>query len=392
MLNKLRLEARAAEPSGFRSAMALAVSRQCANLGPGLCNMKPHPRVIESVYRAIASRANWYTECEGVVQLRTAIAKRYLAYNHVSITPANVLATCGATGAFESICKCFLDPGDEVVMFEPFYQYHVRQVRERGAIIRFVRLRPPRWAFLANELETAITNKTKLLVMANPHNPTGKVFSRVELEMIGEVCHEGGVVVVCDEVYEYMVGLGQAHVSMASLPGMFDHTLTLSSAGKTLQVTGWRVGWLVGPESVIGALRVKADETYLCAPAPLQYAVAECLSFGDGFFSDIQSLFERKRLRIASALQAAGFSVPASDGAFYVLAGYEKLGYRNDLEAMTGVIEDFEIASIPGSVFCSRDADMKMLRFCFAVEDDVLERACECLEYLGARNTPRFVS
>lgn len=391
MLERMRQAARVAEQSGFREVMALAASKRCVNLGPGLCAVGIHPKVLEAARKAIASGNNCYSEFTGISQIRTAIANRYAAYNKMKITPANILVTCGATGAFESICKCFLEPGDEVLMFEPFYQYHARQVVDRGGLVRCVSLRPPKWTFSPQELENAITERTKLLVMANPNNPTGKVFSREELVTIGAICRRLGVIVVCDEVYEYLVSQGRPHVSMASLPGMFEHTLTLSSAGKTFLVTGWRVGWLVGPSSVMGPLAVKSDETYLCAPAPLQHAVAECLAFSSDFFEDLQLRFQQKRNRVFSALQAAGFTPHLAEGAFYVLAGYEKLGYRNDLEATKGLIEDFGIAAVPGSVFSAHGESMGMVRFCFAVEDDQLNIACDRLANGRARISEQHV-
>lgn len=379
MLNKLKEAARVTQQSGFRAIMEMAQDKNCVNLGPGLCNLQLHPRVLRAAQKAMAAEPHYYTECDGVPPLKSAITQRYAAYNQLAITPANVLVTCGATGGFESICKGFLEPGDEVIMFEPFYQYHARQVLERGATVRYVKLDPPAWSLSLQELAAAVTKETKFLVMANPNNPTGKVFAREELEGIADICREAGIFAVCDEVYEYLVRPGHPHLSLAGLPGMFDHTLTLSSAGKTFQVTGWRVGWLIGPENVIGRLAVKADETYLCAPAPLQYAVAECLSFEDGFFSEIQMSFEGKRSRIVAALREAGFSPQASDGAFYVLAGYQELGYPDDLEATIGLIRDFGIMTIPGSVFCSKGSNLNMLRFCFAVEDDALNLACDRL-------------
>jgi aminotransferase len=252
-------------------------------------------------------------------------------------------------------------------------------VAERGGVVRCVTLRPPEWNFSAEELENAITKKTRLLVMANPNNPTGKVFSREELTTIGSICRKHGVIVVCDEVYEYLVNRRRAHVSMASLPGMFENTLTLSSAGKTFLVTGWRIGWVIGPASVMPSLTVKSDETFLCAPTPLQHAVAECLTFGAGYFEELQAKFERKRARIFSALEEAGFTPHRADGAFYVLAGYERLGYSNDFEAVKGLIDDFGIIALPGSVFSPAGKSTGMLRFCFAIEDHLLDAACNRL-------------
>jgi aminotransferase len=379
MLEKMRQAVRQAELSGLREVMKLAASKGCINLGPGTCELRPHPKVLEAARNAVTDRHNSYTPCDGIPELKAAIMDRYAAYNQMQMAPENVLVTCGATGAFESICKGFLEPGDEVILFEPFYKYHVRQIVERGGVPRYVRLHLPGWTFSPQELEEVITKKPKLLVMSNPNNPTGKVFSRQELETIGAICRRAGVIVVCDEVYENMTGQEWPHVSMASLPGMFDHTLTISSAGKTFLVTGWRVGWLIGPSAVMGPLGIKSDETYLCAPTPQQYAVADCLRFRDGFFEEIPVRFHRKRTLVCNALREAGFTPHLSQGAFYVLAGYEHLGYRTDLEAMKTLIEDFGIAAIPGNEFFVGADTTGMLRFCFAIEDDLLETACQRL-------------
>ena len=222
-----------------------------------------------------------------------------------------------------------------------------------------------------------------MLVFANPNNPTGKVFSRDELTVIGDACRRHGVVAVSDEVYEYILGEGQRHVSLAALPGMFEHTLTLSSASKTLFVTGWRVGWVVGPPDILQPLGVKSDETYVCAPAPLQYAVAEALQLDDGFFEGLRSPFLRRRDRLCAALVAAGLTPQRPAGAYYVLAGYEKLGYSNDQEAMIGLIERAGVGSVAGTEFFpSQRASGRptgLLRFCFALTDDLLDRGCERL-------------
>lgn len=366
--------------------MDLAASKGCINLGPGYCNLRTDHRVLRAAQEAIARGDNYYTECDGIPQLKRAIAERYAESRQLSITPENVLVTGGSTGGLESICKCFLEPGDEVVMFEPFYQYHLRQVVDRGATVRLVRLSPPDWTFSLEELQKAITPRTKLLVMANPNNPTGKVFTRRELEDIGAICRRSGVISVCDEVYEYLVDPEHPHISLAGMPEMFNHTLTLSSAGKTFRVTGWRVGWLVGPTSVIKPLSVKSDETYLCAPAPLQQAVAHCMALPADYFEGIQNEFRDKRRLIIEALKAGGFTPTQADGAFYVLASYEQFGYRNDLEALRSVIEDFRVLTLPGSAFY-RDSDSTgMLRFCFAIEDDLLKTACDRLAGARVRN------
>jgi aminotransferase len=385
MLQHIHDRAKGAQQSDFLEIMKKAGVNGCVNLGPGFCNMKIHPRVLEAAQRAIFAGTHHYTPADGLPGLKAAIAKRYAEYNRMPIEPANVLVTSGATAGLECICKCFLEPGDEVVMFEPFYQYHMRQLVERQAVVKLVRLSPPNWVFSAEDLRSSITPRTKLLVMSNPHNPTGKVFSRQELEMIGAICRERGVIVVCDEVYEYLVTPRHPHISIASLPGMFDHTLTVSSAGKTFRVTGWRVGWIVGPADVMGPLANKSDETYVCAPVPLQHAVAECLAFPAEYFHDLQSEFERKRTRLIAALPAAGFRPTSTQGAFYVLGQYDQSQYHNDGEAITSLIEDFGVLALPGSAFYRNVGCTGFLRFCFAIDDDLVEMACERLAHPSGR-------
>jgi len=364
--------------SGLRELLAMAIATSCINLGPGVCDVQPHPRIIEAGRKALSSRRHSYAPCDGVPELRQAIADRYRNYNKWNVQPEQVLVTCGAAGAMDSVCRCFLAPGDEVVLFEPFYQYHVRQILQQDGVPRYVRLSPGS-SFSVQELKNAITSRTKMLVLSNPSNPTGKVFSRWELEEIGRLCKAANVMVVCDEVYEYFLSPGHRHTSMGAIPDMFDHTLTLSSASKTFLATGWRVGWLVGPRNVVRALAMKCDETYLCAPTPLQYAVAECLQFEEEFFEQVRDQFERKRMQLCSALQHAGFDVHFPQGAFYILAGYDPRQYSSDVDALKRLMDEFGIAAVPGSEFFARPTKSGLLRFCFAVEQDLLDAACERL-------------
>ena len=369
--------------SGIREVTRRIEAVGGVNLGQGTCALPPHPAVLAAAHRALDAGHNSYTFFDGVRPLKEAIAWRYGRYNDLNIAPEHVLVTAGATGGLECACKVFLDEGDEVVLFEPIYQYHVRLVEERGAIPRLVRLQSPDWTFDPAELERAFSPRTKLLVFANPNNPTGKVFTREELLTIGDACRRHGVVAVSDEVYEYILSEGHRHLSLAALPGMFDHTLTLSSASKTLFVTGWRVGWVVGPPDILQPLGVKSDETYVCAPAPLQYAVAEALRLDDSFFEGLRTPFLRRRDRLCAALRAAGLTPQTPAGAYYVLAGYEGLRYGSDQDAMMGLIERAGVGSVAGVEFFpsegARGRSTGLLRFCFALMDDLLESGCERL-------------
>lgn len=374
----------ASRARGIRQSYIRAVTRWIeeaggVNLGQGTCPLQPHPDVTAAATAAMERGKNAYAPFDGVPPLKEALVKRYGAYNGLKIGPENVLVSAGATGAFESVCKAFLEPGDEVVLLEPVYNYHLRQIEERGAVARFVPLRAPEWSLDVAELEAAFNERTKLLVFSNPHNPSGKVFRRDELEAIGAACRRNGVIVVVDEVYEYILSAGARHVSMATLPGMFEHTLTMGSASKTLFVTGWRVGWVVGPAEVMPALGVKSDETYVCAPTPLQHAVAATYAREDGFFEGVHDTFQAKAAKLVPALQAAGFEAKAPDGAYYILAGYRGLGWKGDVEAMRALIDTKRIGAIPASEFFVGGGDTGMLRFCFALPDSEIDRACELL-------------
>jgi aminotransferase len=330
---------------------------------------------------------NSYTAYDGIPELKEALVERYSAYNKLKISPSNVLVTSGATGGFETVCKCFLEPGDEVILFEPIYQYHVKLVTEKGAIPKYVPLSAPDWSFNIEEVEAAISEKTKFLALANPNNPAGKVFTRDELLAIGNACKARGIPVVSDEVYEYILAEGETHVSLASLPGMFENTITISSASKTLFMTGWRVGWLIAPDEIMEPLGVRADETYVCAPAPFQHAVAFALGLGADYFNNIKIPFQRKRALMSKALTEAGLKPYDPQGAYYTLADYTALGYSDDENALTGIIDDFGIGAVPGNSFFLSEENTGLLRFCYAVTDEVLDRACQLLT---SKNGSRF--
>jgi aminotransferase len=379
MKNKLAQRARGIQQSNIRAVTRKIEAIGGVNLGQGTCDLPTNPEILKAAHRAIDEGHNSYTLFDGIAPLKEAIVRRYKAYNNLNINPNNVLVTGGATGALECICKCFLEPGDEVILFEPIYQYHVSLVVERGAIPRFIHLHTPDWSFSLEALESAFSDKTKLFVFANPNNPCGKVFTGEELAAIGDACLRHDVIAVTDEVYEYILADDAEHITLASLPGMFEHALTISSASKTLFVTGWRVGWLIGPEEVMGPLGVKSDETYVCAPAPFQHAVASALLLGDNFFNSIRVPFQKRRDKLSKALVEAGLRPLNPDGAYYTLADYTALGFADDLQAMNSLIDQVGVGAVPGKAFFPSEEKTGLLRFCFAVNDQILDRGCEML-------------
>ena len=377
----------AARSVGVTQSSIRAMTRRVAsvngiNLGQGTCELPPSSELLLEAKRAIESGHNSYTLFDGIPELKHSLVSRYQAYNDLSIDEENVLVTSGATGALECVCKAFLEAGDEVILFEPIYQYHLKLVKERSAIPKLVRLTQPDWNFDRTELERSFTSKTKLLIFANPNNPTGKMFSREELLAIGTACSQFGVPAVVDEVYEYIRFDENRHISLASLPGMFERTLTLSSASKTFFVTGWRVGWLIGPKSIMPYLGVKSDETYICAPSPFQHAVAHGLRFAPEFFENIGCLFDSRRIRLSRALIAAGFAPHVPQGAYYILAGYPDVGFVDDEDAVNRLVDACGIGAIPGSSFFEDVNCTGLLRFCFALSNDLLEQASDRLATL----------
>jgi aminotransferase len=385
MAAKIVPRAQNSRASGLREALKSATKGSYIDLGAGTCNIAPDPRVLTAAREAFCCSQNSYAPLQGIEKLRNAIAKHSAACHDLAFRPDEIAITCGATGAFEAVCKSFIGPGDEVVMFEPFYQYHVKQVVERGGIPRYVPLQAPGWEFSQEQLSKAISKKTKFLVLTNPNNPTGKIFSRKELAAIADVCKAADIFIVADEVYEHTICC-EAHIPIASLPGMFENTLTISSASKTFFVTGWRIGWVTGPAEIVSLLAVKSDETYLCAPTPLQHAVAECLGFEQEFFRSMALRFDQARTQLCSSLKAAGFMPCSPQGAFYVLAEYRLLGYRNDLDAVKAILDEFGIVTVPGNVFFEPREHTGMVRFCFGVERDVLNNACERLMSVRVRS------
>jgi len=352
------------------------------NLGQGTCALPPHPEIVVAAGRAVEEGHNSYTFYDGIPYLKDAIIERVAAYNSLHVARENILVTSGATGAFECICKCFIEAGDEIVVFEPIYKYHLRQAMGRGAIVRHVSLHAPDWSFDLEELASVFTARTKFLVFSNPNNPTGKVFSREELLLIGELCRHHNVIAVVDEVYEYILSDGAQHISLASLPGMFEHTITISSASKTFFVTGWRVGWAIGPQDVIGLLGVKSDETYVCAPAPLQHAVAHGLRLPQEFFGNIKVPFQDRKSALMKSLAQVGFTPHPPEGAYYVLADYPSAFADDDITAMQCLVEQIGVGAVPGREFFPSRSNTGMLRFCYAITDEKLEEACQRLARL----------
>lgn len=360
------------------------MSRACdlagaINLGQGICDQAIDESILAGAGRALREGHSQYSRFEGIDPLRAGIAAKASAYNRISCDPdTQIVVTVGSTGAFALACLSLLDPGDEAVVFSPYYAYHANTIRLCGATPVFVPLALPDWRFREEDFRAAITERTRMIVVNTPCNPCGKVFSRGELEIIGSAAREAEAIAVTDEIYEYILFDGNEHVSLASLPGMGDHTITISGFSKTYSMTGWRLGYAIAPTEISSRMGLLNDLLYVCAPTPLQHAVVEALALPLPYYGQLARSYQEKRDLLVGACRAAGMEPVVPAGAYYFLADISALGRNDDLDAASFLLEKAGVAAVPGSAFFADPADGRdMLRFCFAKELPALQRACE---------------
>ncbi|HEX9986548.1 MAG TPA: pyridoxal phosphate-dependent aminotransferase [Thermoanaerobaculia bacterium] len=360
------------------------MSRECErvggiNLGQGICDLPTIPELVEGACEAISSSKATYSKFEGIDLLRERIASKMAHFNGVNVDPSRELVvTVGSTGGFAAATMATLNAGDEVILFEPYYGYHLNTLKILGIEPKFVPLRTPDWSIDFDELRRAFTPRTKGIVVCTPSNPCGKVFTRDELERIGALCHEFGAWAFTDEIYEYIVYDGRHHVSMASIESCRDVTITISGFSKTFSVTGWRIGYVAANEKIAGPIGLVNDLFYVCAPTPLQWGIARALEIGDEYYRNLAADYEKKRDLLATALTAGGFKPYVPQGAYYMLAEIPA-EFRDDREAADTLIEQARVASVPGSAFYASERGKRLLRFCYAKDLGALEEACSRL-------------
>ncbi|MFM7870249.1 MAG: aminotransferase class I/II-fold pyridoxal phosphate-dependent enzyme, partial [Actinomycetota bacterium] len=298
---------------------ALATSTGAINLGQGFPNYDGPPEVLEAAVQAIGSGQNQYPPGPGIPDLRLAISEHQQRFWNLSYDPdSEILVTAGATEALAGALLGLLETGDEVLVFEPMYDSYQACVALAGAVTRPVTLRPPTYAFAADELSAAVTPKTRLMLVNSPHNPTGVVFDEEQLRLIAELAVRHDLIVVTDEVYEHLTFDGVVHRSLASFPGMRERTLVVSSGGKTFNTTGWKVGWICGPAPLVAAARAAKQFLTYVSSAPLQPAIAVGLRLPDTYFNGLATHLQMKRDRLLSGLQAAGFEVFRPQGTYFI--------------------------------------------------------------------------
>ncbi len=357
------------------------MSRECErvggiNLGQGICDLPSIPELIEGACEAIASSKSTYSKFEGIDLLREKIAKKCETFNGFAVDPATqIVVTIGSTGGFATATMATLNPGDEVILFEPYYGYHLNTLRIQGVEPKFVPLGAPDWAIDFDALRAAFTPKTRGIVVCTPSNPCGKVFTREELEKVGTLAREHDAWVYTDEIYEYIVYDGRKHTSIAAIESCRDVAITISGFSKTFSVTGWRIGYVAAPPRIAGPIGLVNDLFYVCAPTPLQWGIARALDIGGDYYATLAADYQKKRDMLAAALREAGFTPYVPQGAYYMLAEVPE-GAGDDKQAAQALLEESRVASVPGSAFYASDRGKKLLRFCFAKDFDALEEAC----------------
>ncbi|MCP2030440.1 N-succinyldiaminopimelate aminotransferase [Okibacterium sp. HSC-33S16] len=370
----------------FAEMSALAASTGAINLGQGFPDEDGPEEVLAEARRAITDGVNQYPPGRGILDLREAIAEHQHRFYGITANPdTEVLVTAGATEALASAILALTEPGDEVLTFEPFYDAYGGLIGLADARHTTVQLRWPDFQPDHDELRRAVTDRTRIILVNNPHNPTGAVLSRGTLELIVELAHEHDAIIVTDEVYEHLT-FGVSHIPVASLPGAWDRTITISSAGKTFNTTGWKIGWAVGPAALITAITtVKQFLTYVNG-APFQPAIATGLRLSDPWFAAVASDLEHKRDVLASGLRSAGFTLSIPSGSYFIVADATELGFEDASEFCRRLPDLAGVVAVPLSAFVAEEHLSEyatLVRFAFCKKVDVLERAAAQLARLG---------
>jgi len=363
------------------------MSVECArvggiNLAQGVCDTELPAPVGVGAKEAIDRGANSYTRYDGVPELREAIAAKLKNYNGIIADPATqIIVSSGSTGAFYAACLALLDPGDEVVLFEPYYGYHLNTLLAADAVPAYVTMRAPDWTFCPDDLERVVTPRTRGILVNTPANPSGKVFSRAELEWVRDFAVRHDLFVFTDEIYEYFLYDGREHISPATLPGMDERTITISGLSKTFAITGWRIGYTVSHERWATAIGYMSDLVYVCAPSPLQWGAAKGLrDLPPEFYQRLAEEYAAKRDRLCGALDGAGLTPCSPQGAYYVLADASRLPGATSKEKAMHLLERARVATVPGEAFYHGSDGDNLIRFCYAKTDDELDEACRRIE------------
>jgi aminotransferase len=357
------------------------------NLAQGFPDFPCPPEMKTTAIAAINGDINQYAVTWGAPNLREAIAEKYRRFYDMPVYAAkHVTVCCGSTEAMMSALMAIINPGDEVVIFEPYYENYGPDVILNDCTPKYVRLRGAKFEIDEQELRAAFSAKTKAIIVNTPNNPTGKIFTREELELIASLCREHDAIAVTDEIYEHITYDGEKHIPIATLPDMADRTITISGASKTYSVTGWRVGWCIASERITAQLRKVHDFLTVGAPAPLQEAVAAACRFGDDFYANLQAGYAERRARIVPALNEIGFKCEIPRGAYYVMTDFTSLAKETDVVVAQRLIDEAGVATVPGSSFYKNPKHgAHQIRFCFPKKLPTLDEAVTRLREWAAK-------
>lgn len=370
----------------FTEISLLAQRHGAVNLGQGFPNFDGPEFVKRAAIEAIDAGHGQYARMFGVPALNDAIAKRFEADTGIAIDPsAHITVTSGCTEAIAAALIGLINPGDEVVLFEPYYDSYPACLAMAGATPRFVTLRPPTFDVVEQELRKAFSAKTRAVLINTPHNPTGKVFSRRELELLASLCKEHDAIAITDEVYERLVFAGE-HVRMCTLPGMWERTVTLSSLGKTFSLTGWKIGWAIAPAALTQGVRAAHQFLTFATATPLQFGAVAALNAPQSYYVEFLADYRAKRDRLADGLARVGFNVFQPAGTYFIVADHTPFGFDDDRQFCKHLIETIGVAAIPCSAFYHDPRDGRSLvRFAFCKTDDTLREAITRLAKLQQR-------
>jgi aspartate/methionine/tyrosine aminotransferase len=378
--------------SVIREMTRLAIQYKAVNLSQGFPDFPAPIEIKRAAQEAIAADINQYAITWGSKNLRNAIAEKFGRANGMSIDPEReITVCCGSTEAMMSAMMAIINPGDEVVVFEPFYENYGPDAILSGAQPRFVKLHPPEWRFDPQELAASFGPKTKAIILNTPNNPTGKVFERAELEQIRNHCVRWNAFAITDEIYEHMLYDGAKHISMATLDGMRDRTITINALSKTYSVTGWRVGWAIAPPEATSSIRKVHDFLTVGAAAPLQEAGAAALHFPQDYYDTLAREYTQRRDRLLGILTGAGFRCFKPRGAYYIMTDISAFGFPDDVAFAKYLVKEIGVAAVPGSSFYRNPADGRThLRFTFCKTEKTFEAAAERLAKLKAVSNARI--
>ncbi len=357
------------------------------NLSQGVCDTETPASVLEGAKESINNGHNSYTQHTGITPLREAIAQKEKILKEVVIDPdTEIVVSSGATGALYSALLATLNPNEEVIVFEPYYGYHVSTLLSLDIKINYVRLEEPDWHFTKEMVEEKITPQTKAILINTPGNPSGKVMSREELLLLGEIAETHNLILFSDEIYEYFVYGSKKHLSPISIPELRERTIVIGGFSKTFSITGWRVGYTIAPKHISEAIGHVSDLVYVCAPAPLQGGVAKGIeTLEKEHYKELCDDHLLKREKICSALSEAGFTPMIPDGAYYVLADLSSIKANTSRERALQFLDETGVAGVAGSAFYHDNSGDHLCRFCYAKEMSVIEEACQRILDFGKR-------